>query len=164
MTPEQLTTLKAAILAETDAKFAGYRANGQTTLMAAWFNVEASPAVKAWRSSVPPEDSDEATPWANFDSIAQAGKRDSYLHAFMRYPRNYARNAVRKWITDVWGNAAAGSNAETILVGAGQRNITRGESVLGGNTQASTNSVSALKLAWEGSITDVDISAALARP
>lgn len=164
MTPEQLTTLKAAILSGTDAEFVGYRTNGQTTLMAAWFNVEASPAVKAWRSSVPPEDSDEATPWANFDSIAQAGKRDSYLHAFMRYPRNYARNAVRKWITDVWGNATAGSNAETILVGAGQRNITRGETVLGGNTQASTNSVSALKLAWEGSVSDVDISAALARP
>lgn len=164
MTPEQLSTLKAAILAETDVDFVGYRTNGQTTLMAAWFNVEANPAIKAWRTSVPPEDSDEATPWANFDSIAQAGKRDSFLHAFMRYPRNYARGAVRKWITDVWGNATVGSNAGTILITAGQRNITRGEAVLGGSTQASTNAVSALKLAWEGSITDVDISAALARP
>lgn len=160
----RLDLLKAAILAETDAEFVGYRTNGQTTLMAAWFNLEKSPAVQVWRTSVPPEDSDEATPWTAFDAIALAGKRDSYLHAFMRYPRDYSRNSVRKWITDVWGNATVGSNAETILRGAGLRNATRGEVVLGGSNQVSTNTVSAVRLTFVGNISDVDISAALARP
>lgn len=157
----QLNALAAAIAAETDPEFVGYRDNGQNTLMAAWFQGEASPAVQCWRTSVPPEESDEATPWVNFDSIAQAGKRESYIHAFMRYPRDYSRGPVRKWITDVWGNATVGSNAETILRGAGLRNITRGEKVLGGSNVTSTNTVSALKLTWEGSITDEDIAAAL---
>lgn len=161
LTTAQLQTLKAAIAAETDADFVAARTNGQTPLMTAFFNGEKSPAVSAWRSSVPPQDSDEATPWTNFDSIAQAGKRDSYVHAFMRYPRDYTKNAMRKWITDVWGNAAVGSNAEAILRGAGLRNITRAESILGGSNQASTNTVSALKLTWEGPLTDADIGAAL---
>lgn len=159
MTPAQLATLKAAILAETDPVFVVARTNGQTPLMTEWFNIEASPSVKAWRTSVLPEESDEATPWTAFD-VLSAGKRESWSIAFMRFARNYSRGSVRKWITDVWGNAAADSNAALILL-AGQRNITRAEAVLGGSNQASTNTVSAIKLAWEGPITDQDIGAAL---
>lgn len=161
LTPAQLTALKAAILAETNVDFVAARANGQTPLMTAFFNADKSPAVKAWRTAVPPEVSDEATPWVNFDTITQAGKRDSYLHAFMRYPRDYSKGSVRKWITDVWGNATAASNAATILTDAGLRNITRAESVLGGSTQVATNSVTAVKLTWEGPLNDSDIGAAL---
>jgi len=163
LTPAQSAALKAAILAETDPAFVAARTNGQTPLMTAWFNADKVPNVKAWRKDVPPQDSDEATPWVNFDNITQAGKRDSYLHAFMRYPRDYNKSAVRKWITDVWGNAAVGSDAATILTGAGLRNITRAEAIpaLGGSTSVSTNSVSALKLDWVGPMTDQYIGAAL---
>ena len=45
MTPEQLTTLKTAILAETDAEFVEARTKGQTSRMAAFYNTEASPAL-----------------------------------------------------------------------------------------------------------------------
>lgn len=159
----RLDALKAAISAQTDPEFVGYRTNGQTTLMASWYNVTASPAVKAWRSAVPPEVMDEATPWPAFDGLT-AGKRESWNIAFMRYTRDFSKNAMRKWVTDVWGNATVGSSAAAILTDAGLRDITRGEAVLGGSTQAATNSVSAIKLSWEGSISDVDISAALARP
>ena len=161
LSPSQQTTLKAAILAETDPAFVTARTNGQTPLMTAWFNAEKTPPVKAWRKNVPPEDSDEATPWVNFDSIAQAGKRDSYLHAFMHYPRDYTRAGIRKWITDVWGNATAGSDAAAILTNAGLRNITRAEAVLGGANAIATNSVSALKLDWSEKLTDADIGSAL---
>lgn len=161
LTPTQLATLKAAILAETDPTFVTYRTNGQTPLMAEWLNAAASPEVLAWRKGVPPQDSDEATPWVNFDNITQVGKRDSYVHAFMRYSRDYTKASIRKWITDVWGNASAGSDAAAILLGAGQRPITRVEAILGGSTTATTNSVSGLKLDWEGPVTDRDIGAAL---
>lgn len=161
MTPAQLTLLKAAILAETDTAFALARDQGQTSLMRDWLNADKAPAVKAWRTSVPPEVSDEATPWANFDTITQAGKRDSWLHAFMRYPRDYSKGSIRKWITDVWGNATASSNAATILTDAGLRSITRAESILGGTATASTGTVSAIKLGWEGPLTDSDIGQAL---
>ena len=89
-----------------------------------------------------------------------AGRRDSWAQ-FFAYARDYSKGAVRKWVTDIWGNATAASNAESILLGAGLRNITRAEAVLGGSAQASTGAVSAIKLAWEGSLTDADIGAAL---
>ena len=156
LTTQQLQTLKAAIIAETNATFAGYRANGQTTLMREWLNKDKSPAVNAWRTSVPPEDSDEATPWPAFDGLA-AGKRESWVHGFLRYARDYSRVAVRRWITDTWGNATAGSNAESILNTAGLRKITRAEAILGGSTTATTGTASALKLDWEGPLSDDDI-------
>lgn len=158
---QQKALLKAAILAETDPEFVTARENGQTPLLVAWFNKPKTPAVKCWRTDVQPRESDEATPWANFDNITQAGKRDSYLHAFMRYARDYSKASVRKWITDVWGNATAGSNAEAILTTAGQRDITRAEAVLGGSNSVSTNAVSGLKLTWIGPMTDSDIGEAL---
>jgi len=154
---QQRAVLKAAILAETDPAFVALRDSGATGAMADWLNMDKSPAAKAWRTNVDPRESDQATPWANFDNITQAGKRDSYLHAFMRYPRDYSANAVRKWITDIWGNATAGSDAEKILTGAGLRNITRAEAILGGSNTATTNNVTALKLAWEGRLSNDDV-------
>lgn len=157
LTKAQIQTLKAAILAETDAEFVALRSSGATGAMAEWLNVEKTPAAKAWRTNVDPRDSDEATPWTNFDTITVAAKRDSYLHAFMRYPRDYSKGAVRKWITDIWGNATVGSNAEVILTAAGLRNITRAESILGGTATATTNTVTALKLSWEGRLSNEDV-------
>jgi hypothetical protein len=159
LTPQQLATLKTAILAETDPAFVTARTQGQTPLMTAWYNSPTSPAVKAWASSVDPQVTDEATPWTLFDNISVAPKREGWLHGFLRYPRDYSKGPVRKWVTDVWGNATAGSAAAAILSDAGQRTITRGEAVLGGTVQTSTNTVIAIKLAWEGQITDEDISA-----
>ena len=154
----QLQTLKAAIAAETDPTFVLCRANGQTTLMAAWFNGQRTPIAKAWNSAVDPITSDQVTPWPAFDSLT-AGKRDSWKQ-FFAFPRDYSKGVIRKWITDVWGAATAASSAETILT-AGLRNITRAESVLGGSATATTGTVTALRLDWEGDISDSDISAAL---
>lgn len=157
----QLQALKAALLANTDPDVQQAVARGNATFLLNYLNAEASPAVKCWNTNVDPSKSDEASPWASFDSIAQAGKRESWVHAFMRYPRDYSKGPVRKWVTDVWGNATAGSNAEAILVGAGQRNITRAEQILGGSNVTSTNAASALKLTWEGQLTLDDVGRAL---
>ena len=54
MTPAQLTTLKAAILAETNAGFVEARTNGQTSRMAAFYNTQASPAFYIWRKDYTP--------------------------------------------------------------------------------------------------------------
>lgn len=109
---------------------------------------------------MPASDSDDATPWTVFDGLVQ-GKRESWVHAFLARDRDYTKQSIRKWITDTWGNASVGSDAAAILTGAGQRNVTRAEKILGGTTLATTNSVSAIKLTWEGPLTDGDISAAL---
>lgn len=122
-------------------------------------NAEADPVTRAWRIAVDPVETDAATPWANFDAIAAAGKRDSFLHAFLRYPRNYALQATRKWITDVWGNAIANSDAAAILNGAGVENATRAEVVVNNNAAAvAQNSVSAINRPWVGQLTIADIA------
>lgn len=161
LTDAQLIVFSVAMRANTDPAVVEAVAIGNATYLVEYYNTVASPAVKAWRTSVQPEETDEATPWAVFSDIAKAGQRDSWLHGFMRFPRDYSRGPVRKWLTDVWGNATTGSNAEAILVSAGQRNITRAESVLGGNNIATTNQVSALKLQWEGEVTIDDVGRAL---
>lgn len=156
----QLVTLKAAIAAQTDPAFVLLRTSGATGAMADWFNVNASPAQKAWITSQPPQDSDDAPDYSTFDSVAQ-GKRESWAF-FLAYPRDFTRNKVRKWVTDVWGNATSGSNAEAILQAA-TRNAKRGELVFS-STPRSTGTVSALELSFQGDISNEDIVAALALP
>jgi hypothetical protein len=158
LTNGQRNTLKAAIAAETDAAFVALRQAGDEQGMAAWYNAALTPNVKAWVSNVTPLDSDEATPWPAFDSLS-AGKRESWS-LFLNNSRDYGKGAVRKWITDVWGNATAGSSAEAIML-AEQRNITRAENVLGGSNVVTTGTVSGRKLSWEGPLTAQDVSDSL---
>jgi hypothetical protein len=162
MTPEQLATLKAGILAETNDTFATYRSNGQNGLMANWLNKPKTPSVKAWRDDVQPQELDEETPWTSFDTLSD-GKRDSWLQIF-KYPRNFNKSWIRKWLTDVWGAATASSVAEAIFLGVCVKNISRVEAILGGSTTATTNNVTALQLAWTGPVSDVDIGNALQLP
>jgi hypothetical protein len=155
---QETAALKAAIAAETNATFAGYRAEGATGLMAEWYNGNFSPATRAWRTNVPPEDSDEAPSYLAFDTI-QAGKRDSWRF-FLQFPRNFTKNKVRRWVVDVWGDATQNSNAATIL-DVGTRRITRAENALGGTTTATQGVVTARVLTWEGPLTNEDVIDAL---
>lgn len=158
LTSAQLALLKTAIAAETNATFVSYRNEGATGLMAEWYNGNFSPATFAWRTAVPAADADEAPSYSAFDSIV-AGKRDSWGF-FLGFSRDFTKNKVRKWITDVWGAATANSNAEAILT-AGTRRITRAENVLGGTATATEGTVTARVLTWEGSLTNDDIINAL---
>jgi hypothetical protein len=156
LTPTQYQTLKSAIAAETDAGFVANRTAGNTGLMADFYN--GNSATTAWETNVSPDTTDEACDWTQFDSIT-AGKRDSWIGAFMTRPRNFARNKVRKWIIDVWG-AATGTNPAVAILQAGTRPARRGEMVFGGTVRA-TGDVSATDLNVIGTITNENIIAAL---
>jgi len=151
----QLVTLKNAIDAETDVTFVALRTSGATGAMAEWYNGDS--ATLAWSKSVAPIVADDAPDYSTFDAV-QAGKRDSWGF-FLAFARDYSRNKTRKWVTDVWGNATAASNAEAILL-AGTRNAKRGELVFGGGVKT-TGTVSATDLTWTGSMRSEDIIAAL---
>jgi len=153
LTPAQIQTLKAAILAETDAEFVALRSAGATGAMGEWYNVAINPVQKAWITNQPPQATDDAPSYSTFDSIA-AGKRDSWGF-FLSYPRDFTRAKIRAWVTDVWGNATAASNAEAILQAA-TRNATRGEIVFGGTTRT-TGTVAALDLNRVGTLSNEDI-------
>lgn len=152
----QLALLKAAIAAELDPAFVALRQSGATGAMADWYN-QAS-VTDAWRTNVPAIESDDAPDYSTFDALA-AGKRDSWA-LFLGFPRDFTRNKVRKWITDVWGSATAASNAENILK-AGVEKAQRGEVVFGG-TPAATGTVTATKRTLVGTISNENIVAALA--
>ena len=150
---EQLATLKAAILAETDATLAQYRANGQTTMIAEWYNQLTD--TYAWMSSVDARTLYEAMDITKFDNLSSAGKRDAWRLILDFAPADMTRGKQRKAVQDIWGNTDSVAILEAV-----RRKATKAEVVLGGNT-ATTNTVSALKLYWEGSLSGDDVARAL---
>lgn len=156
----RLATLKAAILAETDPVFVALRDGQATPAMADWYNEAASPAELAWGIAVDRRTIDEAATYTSFDSLA-AGKRDLWRLFLDGAPRDMGRNKNRNVVTDVWGSATASSIAEAVLQ-ASTRNISRAEKLLGGTTTATTGTVTAKRLAWEGPLQPGDVVDALA--
>ena len=162
LTPAQLTTLKAAILTETNAAFVTFRQQGATGAMAEWINGTLQPNVTAWKTAATAAELDEGADYSAFDSVA-AGKRDAWAMFLQYAPRDMSKARNRKVVTDVWGNATAGSVGESVLLAA-TRKITRGEGYLGGTATASTNNVTARSLSWEGSISNDDVIQAINLP
>ena len=157
----RLTTLKAAILAETDPVFVALRDAEATPAMAAWFNEAASPAETAWGTSVDRRTLDEAATYTTFDALS-AGKRDLWRLFIDGAPRNMEKAKNRSVVTDVWGTATASSIAEAVLQ-ASTRSISRAEKLLGGSTTATTGTVTAKRLSWGGPLLAGDVVDALAR-
>jgi hypothetical protein len=157
LTPAQLTTLKAAILAETDAGVVAARAIRNDTALVAWCN-SAGP-VDAWQDSMSAltlfEDGTDVT---KFDGLS-AGKRDAWDLMLRFAPIDFSRQKNRKAVLDVWGDA----NSVAVLQ-ACRRKATRAEVYItpniGGN-QATTNTVTALKLNWSGQVSLNELSDAL---
>lgn len=150
LTPQQTATLKAYILTQPDLAPLTSGPGTDYNAIANLLKLDASPTTLAWRNSVQPVEIDSTTPWPSFDSLAQ-GKRDSWVHAFLRFPRDFSLNATRKWVTDTWGAASSGSNAEAILLGCAVENASRAEVAIGG-TVRTTNAVSALDRKFVGDV------------
>lgn len=152
LTNAQLATLKTAIQADSTAN--GYRLAGDSASLLAWCNAAASPAQLAWSVSVDPTTSALAPSYSTFDTMT-AGKQVSWT-VFIRFTQDFSKNKVRKWVTDVWGNATAGSNAEAILQ-SGTYNATNAQVALGGAV-TTTGTVSALNLSFTGSVGQTDVN------
>lgn len=157
LTSAQIVTLRAAILAETDPQVVQWRtpATRDDNSLTVWLNGTSS--TLAWKKEADALALDDAPDYSTYDTLA-AGKRDSWA-LFREYPRDFGRNKVRKWITDVWGNATAGSNSEAILQ-AGTEFARRAEVYLGGSSKT-TGTVSALDRSFVGEVDIDDVSAAL---
>jgi hypothetical protein len=123
--------------------------------IAAWLNTLQTDL--GWVSNASTRSVDDAPNYADFDALT-AGKRDSWAR-FLGFDRDFSRSKVRKWVTDVWGNATTGSNSESILLAA-TRKITRAEKLLAG-AAAITGTVTAFKLDWEGSVDIFEIGGIL---
>jgi hypothetical protein len=159
----QLATLRAAILAETDPAFVAWRTDGAQGAMAEFYNAAASPIERAWMSFATAKQLDLKSDYSAFDGLSQ-GKRDAWSLVLQYAPRDCAVddlgggvNSVRKALADIWTGSAPANAARTAILNAVTRPITKAEKLLGGSATATQSTVTALVLAWEGTITTVDI-------
>jgi hypothetical protein len=116
MTEAEKQELVTALRASADANIVSMiaPATRNDNALMEYLNAKANPVVKAWRTSMPTNDADDAPDYSTYDGLVP-GKRDSW-NLFLRAPRDLTRNKVRKWITDVWGNADAGSKAVHVSI------------------------------------------------
>jgi hypothetical protein len=170
MTPQQLATLKAAILADpTQAALAAQNSFGQ---IAAIYQANASPDYWVWRSSISRfaiyhETSPSGTSWdwTTFKNQT-VPEQGAWREMFMGDTTNFANGKVRAGVSNIFGAA----NAQTVhCFASARRKANIGEKLfaietpdtppakvgqVGGVTNVAT-------LVFEGLIQDGDVQAAL---
>lgn len=152
LTTEQETALAAHIRANQSAEVVAALAIRNDVELARLYNLAS--ATDAWVSRMAGAALFEASDVTKFDGLT-AGKRDAWRMMLDFAPIDFSRQKNRKAAQDVWGNADSVAVLQSCT-----RKATVGEAALGG-TSATTNTVTAVKLKWEGTLSYGDISAAL---
>ena len=143
LTPAQILTLRAAIYAETDSEFVGYRTSGATGAMQEWL---ARPgATDSWNERCSGQTLFEATDVTKFDGLS-AGKREAWRLMLSFAPIDYTHTNPRAATVDAWGNV----NSVAILQQC-RRKASHAEAYFGG-TVTVTNTVSAIILTAPGTL------------
>jgi hypothetical protein len=154
LTDTQLQTLATAIRAETNQACVDALAIRNDVAMTAWINADSTQ--DAWQSAMTGKLLFEASDIGKFDNLT-SGKRDAWRMMLDFQPIDFARNKMRKAVTDTWGTTDS-----VAVLQACTRKATNGEKYLGG-TAATENTVTAWKLSYAGSIGMTEISTALNR-
>jgi hypothetical protein len=103
---------------------------------------------------MPSADLFDAMDVTKFDGLS-AGKRDAWRLMLDFAPIDFTKIKTRKGVQDVWGDTDS-----VAVLQACRRKATVAEVTLGGETKT-TNTVSALKLNWEGTLSYTDVGIAL---
>ena len=154
LTDGQMQTLAAALRAETDQTVVAALAVRNDVALTAWCN--SASTVDAWNEAMGARELFEATDVTKFDGLT-AGKRDAWRLLLEFAPIDFTRQKMRKAVQDAWGNTDS-----VAVLQACTRKATQGEVYLGGS-DATTNTVTAKKLNYSGSISLDDVSNALNR-
>ena len=154
LTTAQETALAAHIRASQSAEVVAALAIRNDVELARLYNLAS--ASDAWKVAMSGRDLFEATDVTKFDGLT-AGKRDAWRLLLNFAPVDMTRQKNRKAAQDVWGNSDSVAVLQACI-----RKATVAEAALGGNS-ATTNTVSALKLNWEGTLSTDDVSYALNR-
>jgi hypothetical protein len=158
LTTEQLSVLRSAMDAETDPEFVAYRTNGQTPLMAEWYNADTSPAHIVWKTNVHKNEVGKAFVASALAAIT-AGNNDK-LSNFAQWNEtvNPSRADQRAFFDDVF-SVSAGATTRAALAALWKRPATRVEKLFATGTGTDASPAT---LVFEGRIADYEISAALA--
>lgn len=155
LTTEQLTTLAAAIAAETDPEFVEYREQGATGAMAEWFNQPSTFIV--WKTSVHKNDVGKAFVASALAAIT-AGNNDKLANfAAWNETVNPSRADQRQFFDDVF-SVAAGASTRAALLALWKRPALKGEKIYA--TGTGTDGTPGL-LVYEGNISNNDVVNAL---
>jgi hypothetical protein len=152
----QLMTLKAAIAAETDAEFVANRSMGATGAMAAFYNVEASPAFYVWKSNYSVQDIANGIEGGitQLDALT-ASKRDSLLWWAER-SHDMRQAATQAAVNDLCGSQ---NTLKASVLDNGKRKVNRGEKLFSTGTGSLATPGSTT---YEGNISNEDIVRAIA--
>lgn len=154
LTTAQETALAAHIRANQDAAVVAALAIRNDVELARLYNLAS--ATDAWISRMVGADLFEASDVTKFDGLT-AGKRDAWRMMLDFAPIDFTRQKNRKAAQDVWGNQDSVAVLQSCT-----RKATVAEAALGG-ASATTNTVSAQKLRFEGTLSTDDVSYALNR-
>lgn len=155
LTPAQLTTLRAHIIANTAPTVVAALAARDDDAIRDWYNTAST--TDAWEASVDRVMMFEATPLTQFDGLT-AGKRDAWrmlLEQSGMTPIDFGRPKMRSAVRDIWATAQADAILQAFI-----RKATRGELVFGGAVETS-GTVSATDLNVEIVLTTFQVSTAL---
>jgi hypothetical protein len=156
LTTAQLQTLKAAIVAETDPTFVAYRTNGQTGLMADWYNVSGTFVV--WRTDVTADEIGNAWVGTDIDGMSALNMQrlQLLLQSSTRGRFDMSRADRRAGFENPFGTNA--NNASRVAMRAvWKRFATRCERLFVSGTGSDALPGA---LVFEGKISDRDIAAA----
>lgn len=163
MTNEQLLTLKAAILAETDAEFVAARDAGNNSQMLAWFNAAASPEFVVWRTNVSRSEiqDDEAFNWTVVDNLSTGSKYRIWEWMFSNSSGaiNASKANIRAGIAATWVGNAQFLAVQAMVLAKCKRAATRAEKLFATGTGST---VSPAVMDFEGALSIDDIRAAVA--
>lgn len=152
LTRAQRTALAVALKSETDAGVVAAIGIKNISFLVEWCNGLST--TDAWNTAVVGTDLFEASDVTKFDGLT-AGKRDAWRMMLDFAPIDMSKLKNRKAVQDVWGNTDSVAVLQDM-----RRKATRGENYLGG-TSATTNTVTAIKLNYVGSLSIDDIATAL---
>lgn len=157
LTTAQLTTLKAAILAETDPTFVALRVANNETGMAAWYNADAVPVFFMWRTAVTIRETGQAFNGAEWAGMT--GANHTRLQTVAQYLTSYNASLadVRAMFNDIW-SGAGGILTRASLLALWKRSARRVEKLFA--TGLGTDAAPALFI-FEGAIDAQHISDAL---
>lgn len=161
MTPAQLTTLKAAIAAETDPAFVALRTSGATGAMADWYNIASTFVVR--KRSV---NTSSIGPVLNYVAVSNLTtiNRDRATTFIILNPVSFVPTADIEAYFDTTFNGTLGgegANTRAALQALWRRLATRGERLFATGTGTT---VAPGVLVFEGAVTNDDIVQAINLP
>lgn len=156
LTPAQEATIRTAILAEPALASALAVRDDQT--IAAYCNADASPVQKAWRNVYPSADLFQTAVLTEYIARS-AAERQAFDLLMSVGVVDASRGKIRNAIADIF-SGGTNSTSRGLILNDMTRNATWCEQKLGG-TNATTDTVSAWRLNYSGTLTPSQISSIL---